>query len=97
VQLPINLLSICPFEWDQAKNEVNCFQFYTNFKAFVRYLPLGDYAEFSTNGSTWFRANIGDKGYSININANPGQVQVFYARPHSNPSNVLQGFLAHCP
>lgn len=95
--LPINLLSICPFEWDQAKNEVNCFQFYTNFKAFVRYLPIGDYAEFSTNGSTWFRANIGDNGYSINLNANPGQAQVFYARPHSNPSNVLQGWLSHCP
>jgi hypothetical protein len=95
--LPVNILSICPFEWDQVKNQVICSTGFTTFKAFVRYLPIGDYAEFSTNGSTWFRANIGDNGYSVNINANPGQSQVFYSRPHSNPSNVLQGFLAHCP
>jgi hypothetical protein len=95
--MPVKLLSICPFEWDQAKNQVICGIGFTTFKAFVRYLPLGDYAEFSTNGSTWFRANIGDNGYSININANPEQSQVFYARPHSSPTNVIQGFLAHCP
>ncbi|MFN8431892.1 MAG: hypothetical protein U0V04_18060 [Spirosomataceae bacterium] len=90
-------LTICPFDWDQPKNQVICFQFYTTFKAFVKYLPIGNYAEFSTNGSSWTRANVGDNGYTINLNANPGQSQMFYARPNSNPANVIQGWLQHCP
>ena len=90
-------LSICPFDWDTSKNQVTCGVGFTNFKVFVKYLPIGDYADFSINGSSWTRANIGDNGYSINLNANPGQNQVFYARPHSNPSNVIQGWLQHCP
>lgn len=90
-------LTICPFDWNTSKNQVICGVGFTTFKAFVKYLPIGDYAEFSNNGGSWFRANIGDTGYSLNINANPGQYQTFYARPHSNPSNIIQIALQHCP
>jgi hypothetical protein len=95
--LPIPVLAICPFEFDQAKNEINCFPTYTNFKVFVKNLTFGDYAEFSTDGgTTWFRANIGDTGYSINLPNNPGQVQAFDVRPHFNSINSIFGFLQYC-
>lgn len=94
--LPVSLLTSCNFDWNQTKNEVLCGNGFTTFRAFVKNFDLDTYAEFSTNGSTWFRANLGDDGYEIIVNANPGQAQQFFARPHNNPTNVIQGWLAHC-
>lgn len=94
--LPIFALTTCSFDWNQPKNEVLCGGGFTTFRAFVKNFDLDTYAEFSTNGSTWFRANIGDDGYEIILNSNPGQSQQFFARPHNQPTNIIQGFLAHC-
>lgn len=94
----VNLLSTsCPFNWDTSKNQIICGAGFTTFKVFVQNIDINTYAEFSTDGFSWFRANLGDKGRSITINANPGQTQVFFARAKNNPSNVIQGWLQHCP
>jgi hypothetical protein len=94
--LPPTSLSICNIEWDVPNNEITCGVGFTNFKAFVKFLDFNTYAEFSTNGFTWFRANISDNGYNINLNANPGQPQLFFARDKNNPSLVISGNLYHC-
>ncbi|UBM58095.1 hypothetical protein LAG90_14915 [Marinilongibacter aquaticus] len=96
-QKPVQSFSVCPFNWDPAKNEVLCGAGVTTFRVYVKNLPLGDYAEFSTNGNNWNRATVGDEGWTVSLSTNPGQVQVFYARPHTNPSNTLQGWLSYCP
>jgi hypothetical protein len=88
--------STCPFTWNQALNQVICNSGYTNFKAFVTNMDINTYAEFSINGVTWQRANIGDKGFSINLPTNSGTSQVFYARPKNNPTNTIQGWLGYC-
>lgn len=94
--LPVAMLTTCSFDWNQSKNEVLCNNGFTTFRAFVKNFDLDTYAEFSTNGSAWFKANIGDDGYEIILNANPNQSQQFFARPHNQPTNIIQGFLAHC-
>jgi hypothetical protein len=92
--------SICtndPFTWDTSRNQVICGSGFTTFKVFTKNYSTDNYVEFSTNGSSWNRANIQDDGWQVAINANPGQSQVFYAREKLNPSNVIQGWLQHCP
>jgi hypothetical protein len=94
--LPVKLLTTCDFDWNQPKNEVVCGSGTTTFKAFVKYFDIDTYAEFSTDSSTWFRANTGDDGYTITLPNNPNQSQVFWARPANNPSNVIGGYLGYC-
>ena len=86
----------CPFDWDVANNQVICSTGFTNFRVFIKNIDINTYAEFSTNGNTWTRANIGDNGWDITLNSNPGQLQVFYARAKNNPTNTLQGWLGFC-
>jgi hypothetical protein len=89
-------LTTCPFQWDITKSEVNCGVGFTNFKMGVKNIDVSTYTEFSTNGSSWFKATLGDKEYSLNLNANPGQPQTFYARPKNDPTNVITIALTHC-
>lgn len=97
IKQQVSFCNVPSIQWNNSLNEVNCFQFYTNFKVFVSGLSNSTYAEFSINGGNWLRANINDDGYSLNINANPGQPQIFYARPHNDPANTIQISLNHCP
>jgi hypothetical protein len=91
--------SLCvedPFSFDTILNQTNCFQFYTNFKVFVKNISVDSYAEFSTNQFSWVRANLGDTGFNLNLNANPGQPQTFYARAKNDPTNIITINLFHC-
>jgi PGAP1-like protein len=90
-------LSICPLDWDSPNNNVFCGNGFTTFTLFVKNLPLETYAEFSINNSTWFKANYGDKGYNLNLNSNPGQQQIFYARSHNDPTQIINIAINHCP
>ena len=97
IQQQLTFCNVPSIQWNSSLNQVNCFPFYTNFKVFVSNIYNNTFAEFSTNGTTWNRANINDNGFSININANPGQPQIFYARPHNDTVNTIQISLNHCP
>jgi hypothetical protein len=89
--------SLCPFDWDTTLNLVTCGVGFTNFKVFVNeFMDISTYAEFSLNGSNWIPANIDNFGYELNLNANPGQPQTFYARPKNDPTNVITITLTHC-
>lgn len=93
------ILTYCPFEWDNSKNEVNCNYGpgYTNFKTFIKNLPVGDYGEFSIDQNTWYRANIGDIGAEWLLPSTSNYPQTFYARPHSLPGEIIQTVLYQCP
>jgi pimeloyl-ACP methyl ester carboxylesterase len=91
-----NVLTTCPITWDVANNEVLCSPGFTTFNVFIKNIDISTYAEFSTNGVTWYKANLGNKGYSFVINANPGQSQNFYARAKNDPTNTIFGSLLHC-
>lgn len=86
-----------PFAWNTSSNQVICGQGFTTFKVYTANVNPDNYVEFSINNSSWFRANIGDNGYLLNLNANPGQNQNFYARERLNPTSVIQISLQHCP
>jgi len=93
----LNVANSCsqPFEFDQPKNYKMCDNGFTTFHVFAHNIDINTYAEFSTDGTNYFKANILDYGYEITLpnNANP---QVFFARSAYNRSNVIGGYLAFC-
>ena len=90
------ILTTCSIEWDTPNNSVNCGLGFTKFNLSAKYIESDSYAEFSINNSTWFRANLGNKNYSLFLNSNPGQPQTFYARDKNKPLEVITINLSHC-
>ena len=84
-----------PFEFDQASNYKTCDNGFTTFHVFVHNIDINTYAEFSTDGTNYFKANILDNGYEITL-PNVANPQVFFARSADNRSNVIGGYLAFC-
>lgn len=94
---PLTLTNLCtqPFEFDQARNYKTCDGGNTTFHVFVHNIDINTYAEFSIDGTNYFKANILDNGFEITLpnNLNP---QVFFARSADNRSNIIGGYLGFC-
>lgn len=94
-----NLIStVCsaqPFEFDQAKNYKTCDGGNTTFHVFVHNIDINTYAEFSIDGTNYFKANILDNGFEITL-PNDSNPQVFFARSADNRSNIIGGYLGFC-
>jgi hypothetical protein len=94
-----SILPVCEFDWDLAQTEIYCNPGTgTNtFKIFVnRYFDISSYPEFSIDGSTWYKPNNGDKGAQWILLSNPGQPQIFYARPKNDPNKTISMTLNYC-
>jgi hypothetical protein len=96
LSIPSFILNTCPFDFNISQNQVICGSpGFSKFRVFVRNFELSPYVEFSTNnGSSWNRANIGDNGYELIINANAPS-QNFKARPKNDPTNIISINLNH--
>lgn len=82
------------FTWDAP--QVQCVgNGQTTFVASVKNMDVNTYAEFSTNGVNFSRANIFDDRWTITL-PNQGGSQIFFARSADNRNYVIQGFLAYC-
>jgi hypothetical protein len=90
-------LNNCPFEYKVAATQVTCSSpALTRFKIFVQNLSFSPYAEFSIDGISWNKANLGSEGHEWLLISNPNQPQVFYARPHNRPNDVISINLNYC-
>jgi hypothetical protein len=84
-----------PFEFDQARNFKTCNNGFTTFHVFVHNIDISTYAEFSTDGVNWFKANILDNGWEITL-PNNSQSQYFQARTADDRTLNISGYLAYC-
>ena len=93
----LSVATLCsqPFEFDQTRNYKTCDGTNTTFHVFVHNIDISTYAEFSVDGTNYFKANILDNGYEITL-PNDTNPQVFFARSADNRSNVIGGYLAFC-
>ena len=83
-----------PFNWDSPS--ITCAgNGTTAFTALVKNLDISTYAEFSTDGVNYTRANLFDRGFELNLPNQSGS-QIFFARAANNPSYVIGGFIGYC-
>lgn len=66
------------------------------FSVSVTGLATDSYAEFSIDGSTWYRANVGNNVYLVTVPYGTGGQQYFLARVAENNSIVINGNLTKC-
>jgi hypothetical protein len=98
VKSPNQISTICslqPFEFDQAKNYKTCNGGNTTFHVFVHNIDINTYAEFSTDGITWYKANILDNGFEITL-PNSTNALYFQARTADDRSRNISGYLDYC-
>ncbi len=84
-----------PFEFDQARNYKTCDNGFTTFRVFVHNIDINTYAEFSTDGVNWFKANILDSGWEVTL-PNNSQAQYFQARTADDRTRNISGYLDYC-
>ena len=84
-----------PFEFDQSRNFKTCDGTNTTFHVFVHNIDISTYAEFSTDGVNWFKANILDNGWEITL-PNNSQAQYFQARTADDRTLNISGYLDYC-
>jgi hypothetical protein len=66
------------------------------FYVSVSGLATDSYAEFSIDGSTWYKANNGNNGYNVTVPYGTGGQQYFWARVAETPSINIFGNLNKC-
>ena len=84
-----------PFEFDQSRNFKTCENGFTTFRVFVRNIDISTYAEFSTDGVNWAKANITDNGWEVTL-PNNTQAQYFQARTALDRNINISGYLDYC-
>ena len=96
-KIPLSVSTLCsqPFEFDQARNFKTCDGSNTIFHVFVHNIDISTYAEFSTDGINWYKANILDNGFEITL-PNNTQAQYFQARTADDRSINISGYLDYC-
>ncbi|MGL4631633.1 MAG: hypothetical protein ACRCVT_10545 [Leadbetterella sp.] len=66
-----------------------------NYYVSVTGLATDSYAEFSSDNTNWFRANVGDYGMNFALPTASG-LQTFWFRPSDSPQNVTFGTTPTC-
>jgi hypothetical protein len=92
-----NVVSSCsedPLNWD-SPSIVCAGNGTTAFTALVKNLDISTYTEFSTDGVSYTRANLFDRGFEVTLPNQSGS-QIFFARTANNQSYIISGFISYC-
>jgi hypothetical protein len=84
------------FTWDGSRNTCVRNGSTVTFQVFVTNMDISAYAEFSIDGSNYYKATLMDDGWQITVPYISGGNQFFWARASDKRSNTIFGSLGHC-
>lgn len=83
-----------PFDW--SNNSCTNVNGTCNFFVSATGLATDSFAEFSIDGTNWYRANVGNNGYNVSVPYVSNSQQYFLTRTAEDHSVFKQGNLAKC-